>query len=434
MTTFREWLIERLEKLNPAQPSVQSSESEAPPESIRDFKTAYEEIDVVTRAIELMVSACTEVPFLVKGGAEKKLTKLLNTRPNPFEDRIRFYRRAFMDYMLDGNVFFFYDQQDQGDSLYIIPANDVTIIADKKRFVAGYEYAPGSVAENSLFGSLGRISPNRGERSDQIVIQFTSREIIHVKADSADSIYRGDSRLKRLERLVEIYYAMIDFQRQFFENGAIPGFVLTTDNVLSKKIKDRLLDDWKMSYTSIYRGARSPAILDGGLKIDRFSTLTFAELDFENSIDRIQQDISKALGVPYVLLKSGNNANVGVNQVLLYLHTILPILDQFASAFSLRFGPDIEVIPDKKSISALRPDTRSQAMFWSTLVNGGIATPDEAREDLRLNKMGGECEHIRVPVNVAGSATNPAVGGRPPQQDVDGSDTDASTQESKDYG
>jgi len=48
--------------------------------------------------------------------------------------------------------------------------------------------------------------------------------------------------------------------------------------------------------------------------------------------------------------------------------------------------------------------------------------------------MGGECEHIRVPQNIAGSATNPAVGGRPPQQDVDGSDTDASTQESKDYG
>ena len=63
MATFREWLIDRLEKLNPAQPSIQAVESESPPESIRDFKTAYEEIDVITRAIELMVSASQANPL-----------------------------------------------------------------------------------------------------------------------------------------------------------------------------------------------------------------------------------------------------------------------------------------------------------------------------------------------------------------------------------
>ena len=33
-------------------------------------------------------------------------------------------------------------------------------------------------------------------------------------------------------------------------------------------------------------------------------------------------DMAKALGVPYVLLKSGNNANIDANQKLFYLHTI----------------------------------------------------------------------------------------------------------------
>jgi hypothetical protein len=60
----------------------------------------------------------------------------------------------------------------------------------------------------------------------------------------------------------------------------------------------------------MFDGARNPAILDGGLKIDSFSSVTFDQLDFENSIERIQQDMAKALGVPYVLLKSGNNANI----------------------------------------------------------------------------------------------------------------------------
>ena len=91
------------------------------------------------------------------------------------------------------------------------------------------------------------------------------------------------------------------------------------------------------SPTTIFDNARHPAILDGGLKIDQFSTVKFQELDFENSIERIQQDMAKALGVPYVLLKSGNNANIDANQKLFYQHTVMPILTQFCSAFMLFF-------------------------------------------------------------------------------------------------
>ena len=68
-----------------------------------------------------------------------------------------------------------------------------------------------------------------------------------------------------------------------------------------------------------------PAILDGGLKIDQFSQVKFSELDFESSVERLQQDMAKSLGVPYVLLKSGNNANIDANQKLFYQHTVVPI-------------------------------------------------------------------------------------------------------------
>ena len=52
----------------------------------------------------------------------------------------------------------------------------------------------------------------------------------------------------------------------------------------------------------------------------------------------------------------------------------------------------------KKSISALQPDLRSQAQYYSTLVNGGILTPDEAREGLGLSAMNSsETNCIRVP-------------------------------------
>ena len=52
---------------------------------------------------------------------------------------------------------------------------------------------------------------------------------------------------------------MINFQRQFFKNNAIPGFVLTTENILSKRVKERLLESWRNSYTTIFDNARHPS-------------------------------------------------------------------------------------------------------------------------------------------------------------------------------
>ena len=124
--------------------------------------------------------------------------------------------------------------------------------------------------------------------------------------------------------------------------------------------------------------------------------MKFDELDFENSVERIQQDIAKAIGVPYVLLKSGNNANIDANQKLFYQHTILPILNQFCSAFKHFFNGGVEIRPDKMTIPALRPEMRTEATYYATLVNTGIMTPNEARKGLRLPKIEAQDE-IRVP-------------------------------------
>ena len=132
-------------------------------------------------------------------------------------------------------------------------------------------------------------------------------------------------------------------------------------------------------------------------------------------MERIQQDISKALGVPYVLLKSGNNANLDANQKLFYTQTVLPIVELFGSAFQHFFFNlgFMKIYPDKSNILCLQADLQTQASASSTLVNGGIITPDEARVSLKYDELGGEMGKIRVPQNITGSATRPDTGGRP---------------------
>ena len=400
---WREWLSE---KLNPAQPSIASLEPYASPETIVDFEQAYREIEIIHRAVEMVIAACVDTPLKVTGQTPaKKVNKLLNIRPNPFEDRVRFFRRALLDFHLDGNAFFYYD----GNDLYLLPANDVEVVPDPHTFVNHYNYLVSNQQSSDFFGY------NKQTRKSE-AIRFEPHEIIHITSENTTSIFRGTSELKPLLRLIELYYYMINFQRQFFKNNAIPGFVLTTDNILSKRVKERLLEGWRNSYTTIFDNARHPAILDGGLKIDQFSQVKFQELDFENSIERIQQDMAKALGVPYVLLKSGNNANIDANQKLFYQHTVMPILNQFCSAFMLFFNNGVQIKPDKLTIPALRPDERTQSIYYSTLVNTGIITPNEARVGLGFPSIDGE-DSIRVPQNITGSATDATQGGRPPNEE-----------------
>lgn len=401
---WRRWISE---KLNPAQPSLAAAQPYVSPEVIADFEQAYREVEVVNRAIELIINGLIEIPIIVEGrGPVKKVDKLINRAPNPFEDRVKLFRRAFLDYLLDGNAFFYYDS----NNIFVLPANDMEVIPDSKTFISHYNFLIRNMQQSSVYGygrQTTRIDTN---------LKFGTDEIIHIKADNEDSIYRGAPKLKSIKRLIELYYYLINFQRQFFKNNGVPGIVLQTDQVLSPKVKERVLEQWRQSYATIFGGARSPAILDGGLQLSPFGQIKFSELDFETSVERVQQDIAKALGVPYVLLKSGNNANIAANQVLFYNHTVMPILEQFCSAFAHFFGPDIIIRPDRTSVSSLRADEKTQAMYYSTLVNAGIITPNEARIGLRFSSINGQ-DDIRIPQNITGSAVDPSQGGRPSEED-----------------
>jgi HK97 family phage portal protein len=208
---------------------------------------------------------------------------------------------------------------------------------------------------------------------------------------------------------------MRDFQDNFFKNGAVPGLVLKSPNTLSEKIKERMIQSWSARYRPD-AGGRRPLVLDGGIEIDKISNVNFKELDFQSAIEENEKIILKALGVPPILLDSGNNANIRPNMRLYYLETIMPIIEKISKAYERYFG--FTIVEDITDIPALQPELRDQAAYYSTLVNSGILTANEARVAMNFDEVAG-CEDIRIPSNIAGSAANPAVGGRPVEESED---------------
>ena len=382
------------EKLNPAQSFIALEEGLTldTREKKDNYRSAYEELEVVNRAVNMIVDDVSDISFQV-GDKIKGITPIknnvrrsrvdliLNREPNPFQDISNFKRNLIVDLLIDGNIFIYYD----GAHLYQLPANNVTIHSDTQTYIEKFEYD-------------GHID-------------YAPREIIHIKENSFNSIYRGVPRLKPAYRTMYLLDNMRKFQDNFFKNGAVPGLVLKSPNTLSEKIKERMLQAWQTRYNP-KNGGRRPLILDGGLEVDALTKVNFKELDFQSSITANEKIILEAMGVPPILLDGGNNANIRPNHRLYYLETVLPIVRKISYAFERYFG--YKLVEDVTDIPALQPELRDQAAYYQSLVNTGIMTPNEARESLNLEMIEGQDE-LRVPANIAGSAADPQEGGKPPQ-------------------
>jgi HK97 family phage portal protein len=376
-------------KANPAQEIIRNSEgSVVSSDSSITYLQAFDKLETVNRGTNMIVSACSSLDYDVKDKIvegvvvnvrQKSLLNLLNTRPNPYQSAQDFRNNIFLDFILEGNIFMYYD----GAYLYHLPASQVQIIPDPKTFITEFIY--------------------------QGSIHFKPNEIIQIKDLNSTSIYRGTSRLSAADRTIKILYQMQTFQQQFFENGAVAGIVISTENTLSEIAKEKTISRWISKY-SPKNGARRPMILDSGLKLTPIASATFQEMDFDVSIQTHDTKILKALGVPPILLDGGNNANINPNLRLFYLETVMPIVTRYVSAMERYFGYDISAVTF--NVSSLQPELKDVAAYHSTLVNAGILTPNEAREELRYDKLPG-ADEIRIPANIAGSASDPSVGGAP---------------------
>jgi HK97 family phage portal protein len=383
------WYDKIIEKLNPAQRAISDIEG---PSKLTDanitFINAFDKVETVNRGVSLIVGGCSSLDFDIKDKVldgvkgdmrQKTLIKLLNFRPNPYQSSQEFRKNIFTDYILEGNVFIYFD----GAFMYHLPARNMEIVPDPITYVRKYVY---------------------DGKTD-----FKPDEIMHFKDLSNDSIYRGTSRLKSATDSINAIYKMQSFQTSFFENGAIPGMLFTTENTLGTAAKERTIQYWMQKY-NVRSGARRPMIVDSGLKPVPLASTNFKEMDFDVSIKQHNTKILNALGVPQVLFDGGNNANISPNLRLFYLETVLPIVRSFTAAVERYFGYDIE--PITTNVSALQPELKELSSYLVSLVNGGILTVNEARVEIRYDKIEGQDE-IREPANIAGSAVNPTQGGAP---------------------
>ena len=132
------------EKLNPSQYVISREQGMTVDtrEVITNYKNAYEQLEIVNRAVNMIVDDVAEIPYsigekrtgtndIVKNIRKSRVDLLLNVEPNPFQDVSAFKRNLIIDLLIDGNIFVYFD----GAHLYHLPADKVTIYTDDKTYV-----------------------------------------------------------------------------------------------------------------------------------------------------------------------------------------------------------------------------------------------------------------------------------------------------------
>ena len=369
--------------------------------------------DIVYKSVNYIIDAIIKIPFIVKPIDEKddsreaiklvdQVNKVLNVRPNDNENRTDFITQSLVEFFVTGNVFFYVFKE----NIYLLKSDLVQV-----------EYL---TADNGILRKEYKLYNNVvdhkfGNKPKQV---FNHDEIIHIKDTSKVGEKKATSRLYYLRDSINEYINMRKYRSAFFKNSAIPTSYISTPNNLPPQKKKDMLIKWEESYGSGASKDRGTAILDNDAKLIPVGSSNFRELDYVKSIDSLQEKIASEIGVPEILLRSGNNSNISPNRKMFYQETVIPIIRLYCDAFAHYYGNNVTIDPDKFAIEVLQPELEDMGRYFTSAVNNGVITPNEGRVGMGYKPITeGEVDMdaIRVPENIAGSATNALEGGQTPQ-------------------
>jgi HK97 family phage portal protein len=186
-----------------------------------------------------------------------------------------------------------------------------------------------------------------------------------------------------LARALEIHGA------SFFGNGARPGVVLSTDQMLSPEAAQSTRDQWERAHRGPDRSHRT-AVLQGGLKITELGG-NHQEAQYLEARRFAVEEVCRIYGVPPHLvgdLSRSSFSNIE-QQSLDYLQNgLMPWLRRIESAIArdLLDGDD-EYFAEFDTRGVLRADAAGRSAYYQTLWNLGVASINEIRSWENLNPV-----------------------------------------------
>jgi HK97 family phage portal protein len=332
-----------------------------------DFLDLYSAHPWVYVCASSIAQAAASVKFEVKSNGETLKPDEVGqfmVRPNPHQTWFDLIETTMLHLELAGNSYWEVLRGTEGDgkveAIFPLRPDRMKIIPDAKKKVAGYEYQVDGGAP----------------------IPFKPEQILHLKYTSAKDEFYGTPPISAGQSEVTLDFYMTGWNKRFFKEGAEPGGVLETEQVLSETTWNRMRTFWNKRHRGPNR-THEIAILEGGLTYKPV-TSKHAEMQYLEGKKASRDVVLAIMRVPPIivgLVDGVTYANSKDQKKIFWQHNIIPKLMRIQDAINAFLMPErVEFNFVTKMIDSIVEDDEVKAQISQANVAHGIMTINEVRE------------------------------------------------------
>lgn len=217
---------------------------------------------------------------------------------------------------------------------------------------------------------------------------FPLEQVIHIKDFNPENCMRGFGFAQPMEKVMDIDYASLIYNKVFFDNNATMGFMLSTEGNLTDKQVERLKTWLEKKHTGA-SNAYKTAILESGLKPVQVSE-SHKDMDFIEQKRFTREELLGVWRVPKALFNITEDLNYAtfVGQMkIFWQYSIMPSLMKVSDSLNVGlvepFNPQVYCEFDPSNVPAFQEDFKDKVAVAKDLFQMGF-TGNEINEKLQL--------------------------------------------------
>lgn len=242
------------------------------------------------------------------------------SNPNPFQTRFEFCEGFLQHMELCGEAWWILGREGTNfpTSMWFVRPDRMEPVLSPDAYLQGYVYrSPG------------------GE-----IVPLSLDEVIVVKTPDPRDQFRGSGPVSSVMPNIEGMRYATEWQRNFFQNEALPGGIIQIPNSLTDAQWEEMSDRWREGHSGVVRAHRVAFLENGATWVP--NAITQKDMDFNNLRIGSRDEIREAFGIHGSMIGNSadiNRANSQTAEEVFGTWKIIPRLKRIRTALNSRFLP-----------------------------------------------------------------------------------------------
>jgi HK97 family phage portal protein len=328
------------------------------------------QVPTVYACVNILANSVAKLPFQTfrktKQGRERDsshaVAKLLEERPNPYQNPFRFKHLIETHRNTWGNAYIniAWGTDGRPKELWLLNPSITEPKIDLKTNLLWYVTT----------------------LPDGKQTKIAESDIIHLTTLSTDGL-KGKAPIQIAREAIGSSQASQKFKGKFFANGTAAAGILKVPGQLNKDAKNKVREEWETMYTGI-NNAQRIAILDAGLEFQSIG-MPLKDAQFIEGMRFDKAEIANIFNIPLHMvneLERATHSNIEQQALDFIQNTLSPILIQYEQEFAYKCFS----FPEQKRYylkfnltSLLRGDSQARAEFYKKMIEMGAMSINEVR-------------------------------------------------------